>query len=155
MSHKHETYIDLEIVTLEKKLFSGKVKQISAPTKLGDITVLPGHEPLVTTLEAGEIKLKVDEGEGIYSPDMIYIAVSSGFMEIEPGRKVDIIADSALRVDEIDEKKALEAKEKAEKMLKEYREGKEKMTDQEFAGAAAQLAKALAELKVVRRRKRK
>lgn len=149
-----EKYIDLEIVTLDKVLFKGKVKQITAPTKIGEITVLPNHIPLVSTLEAGELKLKVNEGEGIYSPDMIYIAVSGGFMEVKPGNAINIIADSAMRVDEIDEKKAMEAKGKAERMLKEFQEGKRHISDQEFAGASSQLAKALAQLKVARRKRR-
>jgi len=149
-----QLYIDLDIVTLEKSLFTGKVKQIIAPTKMGEITVLPHHMPLITSLQAGELKLQVNEGEGVYSPDYIYIAISGGFMEVQPNSKVNIIADSAMRVDEIDEKKAMEAKEKAEKLLKEYQEGKLKLSDQEFAGAAAQLARALAQLKVVKRKRK-
>ncbi len=147
-------YITLEIATLDQPLFSGRVKQISAPTPMGEITVLPHHLPLVTPLTAGELKLKVNEGEGIFSPDCIYIAVSGGFMEVLPRCRVNIIADSALRVDAIDEKKALEAKEKAEKLMKEYRDQKMQVSDQSFAGAAAELAKAMAQLKVARRRKK-
>jgi len=146
-------YINLEIVTLEKKLFTGTVKEIIAPTKMGEVAILPNHIPLMISLVAGELKLKVDEGKGIYSPDMIYIAVSGGFMEVKPKSRVNILADSALRVDEIDEKKALEAKEKAEKLLAEFRAGKQKVSDVEFAGAAALLERSLARLKVVRRRK--
>lgn len=148
-------YIHLDIVTLEKPLFTGNVKQITVPTPLGEVTVLPQHIPLIISLTAGEIKLKVNEGEGIYSPDYIYIAVAGGFMEVKPHSQVNIIADSAMRVDEIDEKKALEAKEKAEALLKQYRDGKMHLSDQEFAGLSGQLAKALAELKVVKRKKRK
>jgi F-type H+-transporting ATPase subunit epsilon len=121
---------------------------------MGEITVLPHHMPLITTLEAGELKLQVNEGEGVYSPDYIYIAISGGFMEVQPNSRVNIIADSAMRVDEIDEKKAMEAKEKAEKLIKEYQEGKLKLSDQEFAGAEAQLARALAQLKVVKRKRK-
>lgn len=149
-----DNYLNLEIVTLDKTLFTGKVKHISAPTKMGEITVLPYHMPLITALESGELKLKVNEGEGIYSPDYIYIAISGGFMEVQTKSRVNIIVDSALRVDEIDEKKAQEAREKAESLIKEYQDGKRKLSDEEFAGASAQLAKALAQLKVVRRKRK-
>lgn len=149
-----DKYITLEIVTLEKELFSGKVKQLTAPTTQGEITVLPGHVPLITSLEAGELRLKVNEGEGVYSPDYIFIAISGGFMEVKPKNRINIIADSAERVDEIDEKKAMEAKERAEKMLKDYQTGVLKLSDQEFTGASAQLAKALAQLKVIKRRRK-
>jgi F-type H+-transporting ATPase subunit epsilon len=145
--------LTLDLVTLDKPLFAGQVQQITAPTKLGEITILPNHIPLITSLQAGELKLKVKEGEGIYSPNYIYIAISGGFMEVKPGSIVNIIADSALRVDEIDEKKAIEAKAKAEKLLKDSQTGQRQLSDQEFAGAAATLARALAELKVARRKK--
>lgn len=149
-----DKYINLEIVTLEKELFSGKVKQLTVPTTQGEITVLPGHVPLITSLEAGELRLKVNEGEGVYSPDYIFIAISGGFMEVKPKNRINIIADSAERVDEIDEKRAMEAKERAEKMLKDYQTGVLKLSDQEFTGASAQLAKALAQLKVIKRRRK-
>lgn len=146
-----ELYLD--IVTLDKALFQGYVQQLSVPTKQGEITILPHHVPLLTALVAGEMKLKVKEGEGIYAPDYVYIAISGGFLEVQPGSRVNVIVDSALRVDEIDEKKALEAKEKAEKLLADFRAGKMHLSDQEFAGLSGQLAKSLAELKVVRRKK--
>lgn len=147
--------IDLELVTLENPLYKGKVKQISVPTATGEITVLPNHVPLITSLQAGELKLKVNEGEGIYSPDYIFIAISGGFMEVKPKSQVNILVESAVRVDEIDEKKAMEGKEKAERLLQEYRAGKLQLSDQEFAGASAQLERALAHLKVVRRKRHK
>ena len=100
----------LDIVTLDKTLYQGLVEQITAPTKDGEITVLPDHMPLLTSLVPGELKLKVKAGEGIYAPDYIYIAISGGFLEVQPHSRVNLIVDSALRVDEIDEKKALAAK---------------------------------------------
>lgn len=146
--------ISLNIVTLDKPLFAGTVKAITLPTTTGEITVLPNHLPLISELKAGELKLKVNEGEGIYAPDMIYIAISGGFIEIKPGSIVNIIADSALRVDEIDEKKALEAKGKAEKILHEYQQRKTTVSEEEFAGASALLQRSLAELKVLRRKRK-
>lgn len=148
-------YIHLDLVTLDKTLFKGKVKAITAPTKTGEITVLPNHIPLITSLQAGELKLKVNEGEGIYDPEHIYIAISGGFMEVKPGSVVNIIADSALKIDDINEEEAFKIREQAEKVLKEHEEGKLKLSDQEFASAAAQLGKALAQLKVVKRKRHK
>lgn len=152
MAQEHTIHLDL--VTLDKTLFQGKVKAITAPTKMGEITVLPNHIPLITSLQAGELKLQVNEGEGIYDPEHIYIAISGGFMEVKPGSVVNIIADSALRIDDINEEEAFKIREQAEKVLKEHEEGKLKLSDQEFAAAAGQLGKALAQLKVVKRKKR-
>ena len=145
--------LSLSIISLDKQLFHGPVKSISVPTPNGHITILPNHEPLITTLTAGEVILTVNEGEGIYSPDKIFIAISGGFLECKPGSTVSIIADSALRVDDIDEKKVEEAKQKAEIAMQEYREGKQKLSEEEYATLAGQLAKTLAELKVARRKK--
>ena len=147
-------YIDLDLVTLDKTLFKGKVKEIIAPTKSGEVAILPHHIPLITALQPGELKLKVDEGQGIYAPDYIFIAISGGFMEVKPGSHVNIIADSALRIDDINEEEALKIREKAERTLKEHEVGKIRLSNEEFTSAAAQLAKALAQLKVVRRKKR-
>jgi len=149
-----QLYIDLDLVTLDNTLFKGKVKEITAPTKSGEISVLPNHIPLITALQSGELKLKVDEGQGIYAPDYIYIAISGGFMEVKPGSRVSIMADSALRIDDINEEEALKVREHAERVLKEHEVGKIRLSDQEFASAAAQLSKALAQLKVVRRKRK-
>ncbi len=152
---ENSDFLTLDIVTLDNPLFKGRVRAVSAPTALGQITVLPNHLPLITQLKAGEVKLKVNEGEGIYAPDIIYVAISGGFMEVKPGSVVNIIADSALRIDSIDEQKAMEAKNKAEQLLRDYQQHKVTLSDQEFAGAAAMLERALAQLKVARRKHKK
>ncbi|MFH0820645.1 MAG: ATP synthase F1 subunit epsilon [Candidatus Peregrinibacteria bacterium] len=149
-----QLYIHLDLVTLDKTLFKGKVKAITAPTKTGEVTILPMHAPLITALQAGELKLKVNEGEGIYDPEHIYVAISGGFMEVRPNSFVNIIADSALRIDDINEEEAMKVREHAEKVLKEHEEGRLRLSDQEFASAAAQLGKALAQLKVVKRKRK-
>ena len=146
--------ITVDIVSLEKRLYKGEVKAIIAPTTSGQVTILPNHIPLITHLEAGELRLKVDEGQGIYAPDTIFVAVSGGFLEVKPGSRVDIIADSALRVDDIDEGKAQEARKKAEELMAAHRRGETKLGNEEFARVAADLARAAAQIKVARRKRR-
>lgn len=147
-------YIHLDLVTMEKSLYKGDVLAITAPTSTGEVTILPDHIPLITTLQAGELKLKVDEGKGIHAPDMLFVAISGGFMEVKPKSRVSILVESGLLIDEIDENAANQVREKMEGLLKEYTAGKQQLSDQEFAGAAAQLGKALAQLKVLRRKRR-
>ncbi len=133
----------LKIVTPERVVLSDEVSQVSVETKLGQITILPNHLPLVAELAPGEIVVKQD-GE---SED--WMAVSGGFIEVLPNQVV-ILADTAEYAEEIDEQRAEEAKKRAEKLLKE------KLTDSEdYAMVAAKLQKELARLKVVRRRKHK
>lgn len=146
--------ITVDIVSLEKRLYKGPVKSITVPTTTGEITILPNHIPLITNLEAGELRIKVDEGQGIYSPDTVFVAVSGGFLEVKPGSRVDVIADSAVRVDEIDEGKAQEARERAEQIMAAHRRGETQLGNEEYARVAADLARAAAQIKVARRKRR-
>ncbi len=133
--------IKLKIVTPEKIVLTDEVSQVSVETKMGQITVLPGHLPLVAELEAGEIIVKQNEKKEDW------MAVSGGFIEVLPNQVV-ILADTAEYAEDIDEKRAEEAKKKAQQILKE------KIIDSEdYAMVAAKLRKELVRLKVVRRKK--
>ena len=133
----------LKIVTPERVALSDEVTQVSVETKMGQITILPNHLPLVAELAAGEIIVKQNEKKEDW------MAVSGGFIEVLPNQVV-ILADTAEYAEEIDEQRAEEAKKRAEELLKE------KLTDSEdYAMVAAKLQKELARLKVARRRKNK
>lgn len=88
--------IHLEIVTAERVVLSDDVDMINAPTKDGRVGILPRHAPLLTILEIGELDIVKN---GVTTP----FAVSGGFMEVLPHR-VTILADTAERADEIDER---------------------------------------------------
>jgi F-type H+-transporting ATPase subunit epsilon len=126
--------IHLEIVTAERVVLSDDVDQINAPTKDGRVGILPRHAPLLTILEVGELDIIKD---GVVTP----FAVSGGFMEVLPNR-VTILADTALRADEIDEARAEEARRRAEELLAQ------RTSDRDAAQAEAELRRALIELKV-------
>ena len=130
--------IHFEIVTPEKTVLKEEVLQLTVPTKMGEITVLPHHFPLVASLQAGviEIKLLDDKVETV--------AVSGGFIEVLPN-KVVILADTAERAADIDEARAEEARQRAEKLMAEKRE------DVDFSAVQAKIAKELARVKAVRR----
>jgi F-type H+-transporting ATPase subunit epsilon len=102
--------IKLQIITPEKVVFSEEVDQFSVTTEAGEITVLPHHIPLVTTLKAGELRYKKDGQEDV-------LAISGGFAEVRPNNEVVVLADSADYAHEIDIAKAEEAKNKALKLL--------------------------------------
>ena len=132
--------IHFQIVTPERVVFNApEVESISLPTKMGELTILPDHLPLVASLMPGEVRVKIGGQE-------INLAVSGGFIEVAPGRVV-VLADTAERAEEIDEQRAEEARVKARQfMLQEH------VTEEtDYAGLAAKLAKELARLKVVRR----
>lgn len=129
----------LEIVTAERVVLSDEVDQINAPTKDGRIGILPRHMPLLTLLDVGELDI-------IKNGEVTPFAVAGGFMEVLPNR-VTILADTALRADEIDEARAEEARRRAEEIIAQRR------SDREMAEAEAELRRALVELKVAGLRK--
>jgi F-type H+-transporting ATPase subunit epsilon len=129
--------IEFQIITPERVVFSDKIDQVTLNTKDGEITVLPHHAPLVTTLKPGELICK--KGEIVYP-----MAVSGGFAEIRPDNTVIILADTAEKAEEIDVTRAEEAKERALKTMQESRQ----LDHAEFAALQATLDRAMMRLKV-------
>ncbi len=135
--------IKFEIVTPERVVLKDKIMQITVPTKSGEITVLPGHIPLVAPLMAGVIETKKKDGS------VEVMSVSGGFIEVLRD-KVVVLADTAERAAEIDLGRAEEA-------IKRAQEAKEKIREFDkvrFANINASLAKELARTKAVKRWKK-
>lgn len=128
--------VHLDIVSAEEQIFSGLVSSIQARGTLGELGVMPGHAPLLTSLVPGPVRLTKQNGD----TEVLY--VSGGFLEVQPSI-VTILADTVMRATDIDEAQALEAKKKAEHELAEHQ------ADEEFAAVAASLAAALAQLRVL------
>lgn len=131
--------IRLDFVSQDHMVFSGDVTEILAPGVEGQLGILPKHAPLMTVLAPGEVQVK-REGQ----PDL-YFAVSGGWMEVRPD-KVNILARTAERSDEIDLQRAEAAKQRAEALL---REGGPR---EERAGLDMALKRSQIRLKVARRR---
>lgn len=102
----------VEIVTPRRLLFSEEVDMVTLPGSEGQMGIMRSHAPLLTTLDVGEIVLHRKDKENEF------IAVSGGIAEVRPN-KVTILADTAERADEIDVKRAEEARERARKMIEE------------------------------------
>ena len=134
--------LTLTIASPERVLFEGAIQQTTLPTKMGQITILPNHIPLVAALTAGELSFVNDKNE------TIFLAVSGGAVEISDNH-ITILSDTAERSDEIDELRAQEAKQRAESLLKE-----QKTDTVEYASIVSKLEKELARISVVRRRRR-
>ena len=102
--------LQLQIVTPDKRLVDDNASQVQIPGKSGYLGILPGHAPLITELMIGEISY--NQGGKTHR-----LAVSWGFVEVLPD-KVTILADTAERAEDIDVKRAQEAKVKAEEALR-------------------------------------
>ena len=98
-----------EIVSQDRRVFSGEVDMVVAPGADGVMGILPHHSPLFSTLKVGELKVRRGADEEIF-------AVSGGVIEVRPDRII-VLADAAERADEIDVARAEEARRKAEAQL--------------------------------------
>lgn len=129
-----------EIVTPEKVIFKDEVNEVILPSKNGEIAILPNHASLVTQIAEGELTIKKDGKEQ-------FLAVTGGFLEVN-NNKVSILADYAIRSDEIEVGKAEDAKKRAEKAMQE------KASDRDFAFAESQFKRAILELKIAHKRRK-
>ena len=100
----------LEIVTPHGLIVSSKVEEVYVPGTQGDMDVLPGHAPLLTSLRVGELHFKQDK-------EVHYLAINRGFAEVTPTRTT-ILADTAEPAGEIDVARARAAQARAEERLK-------------------------------------
>ena len=103
--------LTLEIVTPDARVYSDTIDNVVIPTVEGEVGILPGHIPLLTQVEHGE--LRVTKGT-----ETLLLAVSGGFAEIE-GDRVHVLAEHAISEEKIDEKAVEEALRRAEKQLDE------------------------------------
>ena len=133
--------IHVDIVSAEAEMFSGLAEMVFAPAVMGEVGVLPGHAPLVTSLKPGEVRVRLPGGE----EQSFY--VSSGMLEIQP-HVITVLSDTAQRASDLDEAAALEAQERAERMLAD------RQADFDEAQARAELAQAAAQLQAIRRLRR-
>lgn len=103
--------LHLQIVTPDRLLVREDTDQVQIPGKNGELGILPGHAPLITELQIGEISYRT-------GGTMQHLAVGWGFAEVLPD-KVTILAAAAERAEDIDIKRAEEAKARAEEALRQ------------------------------------
>ncbi len=132
----------LEIVTPERLVYSDEVDGVTIPTLDGEIGILAHHMPLVSITTPGEIRVRKND-------EVQYIALSGGFVKVV-STTVTILADTAERAEEIDIERATRARERAQKLMKERKDDKLLYTE-----AVAALERALARIKVARRKSKK
>lgn len=132
--------IKFELTTPERIVVSEEIDGITLPTQTGEITILKDHVPLVANLVPGMATVhKGGEEE--------YLAVSGGFVEVQPGNKVIVLADTAERAEELDMEKVEEARTRAAKLLEEKRHA----ADVSNAAMLAALEREMARLRVVKK----
>ncbi|MAF80219.1 ATP synthase F1 subunit epsilon [bacterium] len=132
------------IVTPERTVFNDEVDSVTLPARQGEITVLPGHLPLITPLSSGVITLQKGKEE-------VHMASSGGFVQVLPDSKIRVLADTAEKAEELTEEKVEQAKKKAEELVHEKRNADKAS----YISALGSLERELARLKVIRKKKNK
>jgi F-type H+-transporting ATPase subunit epsilon len=136
------TTIQVEIVSAEGHIWSGEANLVIAPARMGEVGIAPRHAPLMTSLKAGDLRVQ-REGQ-----EELFFYITGGILEVQPSR-VTVLADTALRAEQLDESAADEARRQAEEALKGA-------TDkQDLAHAQQQLAEAAARYRATQKLKGK
>ena len=130
--------IRCDIVSAEAEIFRGEAELIVATGELGELGIAPKHAPLITRLKPGKVVVTLPGGE------KLDFAISGGILEVQP-QVVTVLADTAIRAQDIDEASVLAAKEEAERVLAQK---DPKMSVQE---AEAQLTMSLVQLQALER----
>jgi len=126
--------LHVEVVTAERKLYSGEATLVSAPGSDGRLGVLPRHAAMLALLKEGELRIELNDAE---EP----IFVSGGFLEVSDNRVI-VLADTAEHAEEIDEARAQEARRRAEESLANAD------SDTDRAALQAALARAMTRIRV-------
>lgn len=104
----------LEIVTADREVFADDVEFVVVPGSEGELGILPRHAPLISSLKAGELRMR-------RAGQVEFFAIGGGFVQIRSD-KVVVLADDAQHSEEIDESRAQEARERAETELRDHPE---------------------------------
>ena len=128
--------IHVDVVSAEESIFSGTAKFVALPGESGDLGILPRHTPLITRIKPGAVRIELADG----GEELVF--VQGGILEVQP-TGVTVLADTAIRADDLDEAKAQEAKRAAEERIHSSH------GDIDYAQAATELAKAMAQLRVI------
>ena len=132
------TTIRCDIVSAEAEIFSGEATMVVATGEMGELGIAPRHAPLITRLKPGKVVVTTPDGQ------QLDFAISGGILEVQP-QVVTVLADTAIRADEIDEASVRAAKEEAERILAHRGEA------MDVAEAQQRLAEVSAQLQALER----
>jgi F-type H+-transporting ATPase subunit epsilon len=131
--------IHVDVVSAEEQIYSGEAEFVVLPGVVGELGIYPRHTPLLTQIKSGAVRIKV---AGAAQEELVF--VQGGYLEVQP-HLVTVLADTAIRAKDLDEKAALDAKRAAEEAMQN------KTSKEEIAHAEAELAAALAQLEAIRK----
>lgn len=131
--------VHIDVVSAEESIFSGEAEFVVAPAGAGEVGIYPNHAPMITTIKPGALRIKQSTEQ-----EETLIFISGGMLEVQPGM-ITVLADTAIRGQDLDEAKAIAAKEAAEEALKN------RSADIDYAKAQAELAEAVAQIQAIQK----
>ena len=131
--------LHVDVVSAEEQIYSGEAEFVVLPGIMGELGIYPRHTPLFTQIKPGAVRIKVPN-----QAQEEFVFIAGGFLEVQP-HVVTVLADTAIRAKDLDEKAALEAKRAAEEAMQN------KTSKEEIATAEAELSIALAQLEAIRK----
>jgi F-type H+-transporting ATPase subunit epsilon len=135
--------IHVDVVSAEEQIFSGEAEFVALPGEVGELGIYPRHAPLITRIKPGVVRIKV-----VGKAEDEFVFVAGGILEVQP-HAVTVLADTAIRGQDLDEAKATEAKKLAEEALV----NRDSKID--LAAAQAELAVAIAQLAAIQKLRQK
>src|SRR3954466_13283982 len=100
--------IHIDVVSAEESIYSGEAEFVVLPGEAGELGIYPQHTPLITRIKPGSVRIKP---VGAADEELIFVA--GGILEVQP-KVVTVLADTAIRGNDLDEAKASEAMQRAE-----------------------------------------
>lgn len=134
--------IHIDIISAEQAVFHGQAASVSLPGEAGSLGILPGHTPLISKIKPGVVSIELLDGK------VMHVFVAGGILEVQP-KHVTVLADTAVRAEDLDELKVKQAKQNAEELLQN------KASDLDIAKAQAEIAVAVAQLAAIARLRHK
>jgi F-type H+-transporting ATPase subunit epsilon len=131
--------VHIDVVSAEASIFSGEAEFVAAPASAGEVGIYPNHAPMITTIKPGALRIKQTD---VAEETLIFI--SGGILEVQPG-VITVLADTAVRGQDLDEAKAIAAKAAAEEAIRN------RTSDMDYAKAQAELADAAAQIQAIQR----
>ena len=135
--------IHVDVVSAEESIFSGEAEFVVLPGEVGELGIYPRHTPLITRIKPGSVRIKLP---GQTEEELVFVA--GGVLEVQPG-VVTVLADTAIRGEDLDESKAAEAKRSAEEAMTNAK------SDLDLARAQSELAIMAAQLAAIQKLRHK
>ncbi|MGB7182682.1 MAG: F0F1 ATP synthase subunit epsilon [Burkholderiaceae bacterium] len=133
--------IKVDVVSAEESIFEGEAEFVALPGESGELGIYPQHAPLLTRIKPGTVLIRLPGGV----EETVFVA--GGMLEIQPNR-ITVLADTAIRAKDLDEKKALEAQKEAEEAMANA------SSDIDFARAQSEFAAMAAQIAAIRKLKK-